>query len=185
MPSTSAPFGLKPVNHTSGAPVRIEEMTIATGYSTGLWEGSPVKIGTNGTIEMAAAGDRMIGSFRGCEYTSGGRRIISNQWPASTTATEIIARVTRDPEIIYEVQGLVVALADIGTMADHTGVSGNTATGLSSTSLDSVSASAEASFQVVGLSRRPGNAASDTYTIVYVKIAEHQDRAVADAAQAF
>ena len=185
MPSTSAPFGLKPVSHTSNAPIRVEEMTIASTYGTGLWEGSPVKIGTNGTIESAAAGDRMIGCFRGCEYTSAGRRVISNQWPASTTATDIVARVTRDPEIIYEIEGPATAIADIGNMADHSGVSGNTTTGLSSTLLGTLSASTEAQYQVVGISRRPGNAPSDTYTIVYVKIAEHQDRAVADAAQAF
>ena len=185
MPSTSAPFGLKPVNHTSGAPIRVEEMTILSTYNTSIYQGSPVKIHTDGTINMAAAGDRMIGCFIGCEYTSAGRRVISNYWPASTTATDIVARVTRDPEIIYEIQGGAIAVADIGTMADHSGTSGSTVTGLSSTILDTVSASTEASFQVVGISRRPGNAASDTYTLVYVKIAEHQDRAVADAAQAF
>lgn len=185
MPSTSAPFGLRPVSHASGAPIRVEEMTINSTYNTAIFEGTPVRIGTNGTIEVAAAGDRMIGSFRGCEYTSGGRRIIDNKWPASTTATDIIARVTRDPEIIYEIEGPATAVADIGNMADHSGTSGNATTGLSSTVLGTLSATTEASFQVVGISRRPGNAPSDTFTIVYVKIAEHQDRAIADAAQAF
>jgi len=186
MPSTSAPFGLKPVSHTSGAPVRVEEMTIITTYGTALYQGSPVKIGTNGTIESAAAGERMIGCFIGCEYTTtDGRRVISNQWPASQGGTDIIARVTRDPEIIYEIQGGTLAVADIGTMGDHSGVAGSAVTGLSTTILDTVSASTEASFQVVGISRRPGNTAGDTYTIALVKIAEHQDRAVADGAQAF
>jgi hypothetical protein len=189
MPSTSAPFGLRPVNHVSGAPVRLEEMTIASAYASNIFEGTPVKIGTDGTIQVAAAGDRLIGSFRGCEYTtSDGRRVVTNRWVASTalaSGTTCIARVTRDPEIIYEIQGGSIALADIGTMADHSGVSGDSTTGLSSTILDTVSASVEAQYQVVGISKRPDNAAGDTYTLVYVKIAEHQDRAIADAAQAF
>ena len=186
MPSTSMPFGLRPVAHTSGAPIRVEELTIASGYAANIFEGTPVKIHTDGTINVAAAGDRMIGCFRGCKYTdSEGRPRVTNRWVSGTVSTDAVALVTRDPEIVYEIQGGALAVADIGTMADHTGVSGNSTTGLSSTTLDTVSASVEASFQVVGISKRPGNAASDTYTVVLVKIAEHQDRAVADAAQAF
>lgn len=186
MPSTSAAFGLRPVNHTSGAPVRVEEMTIASGYASAIYEGTPVKIGTNGTIEVAAAGDRLIGCFRGVKYTDAdGRPKITNRWTASTVASDAVAIVTRDPEIIYEIEGGSIAVADIGTMADHSGVSGDSTTGISSTTLGTVSAATEAQYQVVGISRRPGNAASDTYTLVYVKIAEHQDRAIADAAQAF
>ncbi len=189
MPSTSTPFGLKPISHVSGAPVRFEEMTIASTYGTSLYEGSPVKIGTNGTIESAAAGDRMIGSFKGCEYTtSDGRRVVSNRWPASQallSGTVCIARVTRDPETIYEIEAGSVAVADIGNMADHTGVSGSDITGLSTTKLDTLSATTEATYQVVGISRQPGNAAGDTYTRVLVKIAEHQDRPAPDSAQAF
>jgi len=185
MSATATPYGLKPVNHPSGAPVRFDEYTIASAYNTAIYQGTPVKLGTNGTVEVAAAGDRMVGTFIGCEYTAGGRRIIDNKWPASTTASDIIARITTDPDIVYEIQAnAAIAVADIGTMADHVGTSGSTVTGLATTALDTVSATTEAGFLVIGISRRPDNAAGDAKTDVYVKIAEHQWRAAPDSAMA-
>lgn len=185
MASTAAPYGLRPVSHPSGAPIRIDEYTIASTYASSIYQGSPVKIHTDGTINIAAAGDRMVGCFIGCEYTSGGRRVISNYWPASTTATDIIARVTTDPDIVYEIQAnAAIAVADIGTMADHTGTSGSTVTGQSTTALDTVSTSTEATYLVIGISRAATNAAGDAKTDVYVKIAEHQWRAAPDSSMA-
>ena len=187
MSSTAAPYGLRPVAHATGGEIRIDEYTIASSYGANIFQGSPVKIHTDGTVNIAAAGDRMVGCFLGCEYTAAGRRVISNFWPTGTVAADAIARITTDPEIIYQIQCAgAVALADIGGMADHSGTSGSTVTGMSTTALAaSPSATTEASFQVIGISRQPDNAPGDANTDVLVKIVEHQFRAVADAAQAF
>jgi hypothetical protein len=187
MASVAAPYGLLPVKHATGGQIRIDEYTITSEYAASIFQGSPVKIHTDGTVRIAAAGDRMVGCFVGCEYTSAGRRVISNTWPANTVATDIVARITTDPEIVYQMQCAgAVDVADIGGMADHSGTSGSAVTGVSSTALAaSPSATTEASFQIIGIAPLPGNAAGDAKTDVYVKLVEHQFRAVADAAQAF
>jgi hypothetical protein len=187
MASVAAPYGLRPVKHATGGQIRPVARTILSTYAANIFQGSPVKIHTDGTVQIAAAGDRMVGSFDGCEYTSGGRRVISNFWPSGTAATDIVAYIYEDPEIIYQMQCAgSVALADIGGMQDHSGVSGSTVTGNASTALAaSPSATVEASFQILDIAPIPGNAAGDSFTDVYVKLVEHQYRAIADAAQAF
>ena len=129
MSSTSAPFGLRPVMHQSGV-VRPSAYTIATGYTTGILQNQPIKIGTNGTIEAAAIGDRFIGTFQGVEYTDTlGKRIYANQWIASTSATNIVVYTTEDPLITYEIQSnAALAVANIGEQFDFTTISAGSTT---------------------------------------------------------
>ena len=105
MSSTNAPFGLRTAYSPSGT---IREMagTIITGYASDIYTGQPVKMGTNGTLEAAAAGDAFIGVFAGCQYLPSGaqRPVISPSWPANTAATQIIAYYTMDPYLVYEIQ---------------------------------------------------------------------------------
>jgi hypothetical protein len=180
MPSTSAPFGLRPARHGAGGTIRPEARTIATGYASSIYRGQLVKLATDGTIAAAAAGDAAIGVFDGVEYlTTAGERVVSPYWPASTAATEIVAYVYEDPEIFYEVQAsATLAQTAVGNCADITGVSGSTVTGQSTQMLDASSASTTtAQLSIQGFSRATGNAAGDTYPVVVVKIAEHQFRA--------
>jgi hypothetical protein len=188
MSSVAAPFGLQAVSHESGAPIRLQEYSIASGYAANIFQGSPVKIHTDGTIQVAAAGDRLVGVFVGCEYTdtTTGDRRVQNRWPTGTVSPDAVARVITDPDVVYRIQSVgSVPLADIGNMADHSGVSGNTVTGISTTALDTQSATVESQYQIIGFDRGSNNAAGDAFTIVLVKIAEHQFRALPDAAQAF
>jgi hypothetical protein len=46
---------------------RIEIVPVATGYATALYYGDPVKLATDGTLQAAAAGDRLFGVFVGAE----------------------------------------------------------------------------------------------------------------------
>lgn len=83
MSTVSQPFGLRPSYSPSGV-VRPTAYTIASGYSANILQSQPVKIGTDGTIQAAAIGDRYIGTFQGVEFTdSDGRRRVSNKWTAS------------------------------------------------------------------------------------------------------
>jgi hypothetical protein len=179
MPSTASPFGLRPAYHPSGT-IRPEAGTILSTYATGIYQYAPIKIGTDGTVQLGAAGDHIIGCFMGVEYTDAtGRRVLSNQWVAATTGTNIVAYYTRDPNIVYEIQSTAaVALADMGSQADwSTATAGNATTGLSSVALDAstLSATAAAGLRIIGLGREANNAWGDTYTNVLVQIAEHQD----------
>lgn len=178
MSATSQPFGLRPVYSPSGV-VRPVAMSILTGYGSNILQNQPVKIGTNGTIEAAAIGDRFVGTFQGVEFTdSEGRRRVSNKWTASTAGTDIIAYVTVDPSIVYEIQSsATIAVSDIGSQADFTTITaGSTVTGLSQLMLDAATLTAvgNASLKILNASPGPDNAFGDTYVILQVQIAEHQ-----------
>ena len=177
MSSTSAPFGLRPAFSPSGILRPTTAQVIVTGYTTGILQNQPVKIGTNGSVEAAAIGDRFVGTFQGVEYTDTlGRRIVSNQWVASTAATAIVAYITQDPTIIYEIQSnAALNLTDIGKQYDFTTITaGSTTTGLSQLMLDVASSATNASLQVIGLAPYIDNAWGDTYVIAQVRISEHQ-----------
>jgi hypothetical protein len=175
MSSTSAAFGLRPVSHPSGT-VRPVAMTIATGYASTIYQNQPVKIGTDGTIQAAAVGNRFVGSFQGVEWTDAdGQRQVSNKWTASTAGTDIVAYVTVDPAIVYEIQSnAALAVSNIGEQYDFTAASGSTTTGLGSQMLDVASTAANASLRLIGITPGPDNNWGDTYVIAQVQISEHQ-----------
>ena len=158
-------------------------MTILTAYAANILQNQPVKIGTNGTVEAAAIGDRFIGTFSGVEFTdTDGRRRVSNKWTASTSATDIIAYVTLDPTMVYEIQSnAALAVSNIGEQFDFTTISaGSTTTGLSQLMLDVASSAANASLRLIGITPGSDNNWGDTYVIAQVQISEHQN--VADRA---
>lgn len=180
MSSTSAPFGLQPAYSPSGV-IRPTAYSILTGYATTIYANQPVKIGTDGTIQAAAVGDRFIGTFMGVHYIdAGGRPQYSNKWTASTAGTDIVAYVTVDPTIVYNIQSnAALNVEDIGEQFDFTAASGNTA-GISTQMLDVASTAANASLRLIGITPGPDNAFGDTYVIAQVQISEHQN--VADVA---
>ena len=178
MSATSQPFGLRPVYSPSGV-VRPVAMSILTAYGANILQNQPVKIGTNGTVEAAAIGERFVGSFQGVEFTdSEGRRRVSNRWVSGTSATDIIAYVTVDPTLVYEIQSsATIAVSDIGSQADFTTITaGSTVTGLSQLMLDAATLTAvgNASLRIINASPGPDNAFGDNFVILQVQIAEHQ-----------
>lgn len=184
MSTTSQPFGLRPAFSPSGV-VRPTAYVILSGYAANILQNQPVKIGTNGTVEAAAIGDRFIGTFQGVEFTdSDGRRRVSNKWTASTLGTETNAYVTLDPTIVYEIQANgSIAVTDIGKQADFTAITaGSTVTGLSALMLNTATLTdtGNASLRVIDVAPGPDNNFGDSFTIVQVQISEHQN--VADRA---
>lgn len=178
MTTTSAPFGLKPSFSPSGTLRPGPSLySIASGYATAILQNQPVKIHTDGTIQAAAIGDRFIGTFQGVEYVgTDGKLHESNQWIASTAGTNIIAFVTWDPSIVYEIQAnATMTIANIGEQYDCTVITaGSTVTGLSQMMLDVASTAANAGLSVIGLTPGPDNAWGDAFPIVLVRISEHQ-----------
>lgn len=179
MSSVNAPFGLRPAYHPSGQ-IRAVAMTIASGYGTAILQNQPVGIAADGTIVNAAAGARFIGVLQGVEWTEpGGRRRVGNSWAAGTTGTDIVAWVTRDPAIVYEVQATgSVAQTDVGSQADFgSPTAGSSVTGLSAATLDlaTITNSASAGCRILNVAPGPDNAFGDAFTIVHVQISEHQD----------
>lgn len=178
MSSTAAPFGLRPALHPSGT-IRPRAATIASGLASNIYQYSPVQYLAAGQIQLAAAGARAIGTFLGVEYTpSDGRRRVSNIWPTGQVATDIVAYITDDPQIVYEIQGNApVPLTGMGQQYDwstNDTNAGSLVTGLSNVSLNVASAAANAGVRVVGITPGPDNDFGDAFTIVQVQISEHQ-----------
>ena len=179
--TVNGPFGLRPAYSPSGV-IRPTAFTIANGYAANIYQNQPVRIApstgggeTEGTI-VASAGAAFIGAFQGVEFTdSDGRRRVSNKWTASQVGTDIVAYVTLDPTIVYEVQSnAALTVADIGKQYDMATISGNATTGLSTQALDVASAAANASVRLIGITPGPDNNWGDTYVIAQVQISEHQ-----------
>lgn len=180
MTAAAAPFGLKPSYHPSGV-IRPDKATIVTGYGSNIFQGSPVAYVATGGINLAAAGAKAAGVFQGVEFnpTGGLPRVVSNYWPAAQAATNIVAYITTDPEIVYEVQAnATLAITAIGRTYDwsaNASANGNTSTGNSTVSLDVASVSAGgAGLIVMGLLETQDNDWGDAFPVVLVKIAEPQ-----------
>jgi hypothetical protein len=181
MSATAAPFGLKPSYHPSGF-IRPDKGTIVSAYASNIYNGSPVAYVATGGIELAAAGAKAAGVFQGVEYNTpaaGGRRVVSNYWPAGNVGTQIVAYLTTDPDIVYEVQSnATLAITAIGRTYDwsaNASANGDLFTGNSTVSLNAASvAPGGAGLIVLGLLEAIDNLWGDAFPVVLVKIAEPQ-----------
>jgi len=194
MGTTNAPFGLRPVRHSSG-------MVRATSYKPGakataaaIYQGDPVKAVMDGTdwLAVAAAADAIIGVFAGCSYIdANGKPTLSNFWPGSTTgATNIEFFVYDDPDTIFEAQADTTVAstytnAIIGDGAPIIYAAGSSVTGISAVTLGIlVGAAAPTGVRFVerDLSDLGGtgfyDATYNPYPVVRCKIAKHQFVAV-------
>lgn len=140
MSNANTPYGLRPVRHLSGGVIQTNKYTIASGYNTAIFTGDVVEGVAGGSIEQAEAGNvDNLGVFAGVSYTdANGAQVFSPYWPASTTATNIVAYVYDDPMIIYAIQSDATgaAAADVHASADWEVVAGSTVTGQSAWNLD-------------------------------------------------
>lgn len=180
MTATAAPFGFRPVFHSTGFD-RATRRTIASGAAA-IYKGSPVTLQANGTIAIAAAAQDILGIFNGVEYIDPtGRPIYSPTWPAGATfaaGTLPIAYVWEDFDTMFEVQANgPVAWTAIGDHADVVNpTTGSASQGLSTASLNATLAGTgvQGQFRIQDISPYVDNFAGDAFTIVRVKIARDQ-----------
>lgn len=64
MASISAPFGFRPIYHNSGM-IRQKAYTIATGLGTNIFSGDPVKLHTDGVIQLGTSDGLRGGTVAG------------------------------------------------------------------------------------------------------------------------
>lgn len=198
MSSTSAPFGFRPSFHNSGQ-MRPKAYTITSGYAANIFSGDPVKLTSDGVVELGTSngarngtvdGIVLLGIFAGCQWRdSNGKPTISNYWPTGTTGTEITAWVYDDPETLFAVQyanpgtpGVTSVQTAVGGECDWTVASpgGSTQTGLSSTSL-TVLQSTSGQFQITGFEPDVSDSLTDAYVVATVRINEHAYKASVNA----
>lgn len=151
-PTVAGPYGLVPVKLLSGVPYvgTVRHYGIASAYNTNIFNGDAVAIVTGGTVARDTADAAMtpIGIFMGCSYTDPGsnQKVFKQYFPASTVASDIVAYVVDNPEVLFKV-AIVSGTTTIGSMAitdigangqlvDNTGstTTGNSKVGLLETS---------------------------------------------------
>ena len=187
MASSATPYGLKAVNLIGGQPYAgsTRQIKIASGYGTNIFNGSIVSIVAGGTIEIVTTnGDNStgfpagtIGVFVGCTYTdpNTGNITFNQYWPASTVASDAMAYIVDDPDVVFQVQADgAVTQADLGQNTHLAAVqstsTGSTTTGNSTSAVTATTATTSGfAFRIVDFVDAPGSTIGDAYTDLLVK----------------
>lgn len=197
MANIDAPFGLRPVQHRSGAPYNgaANPYYIPSSYGTALYIGDPViRTSTSNTAEVKVEGGGTfaIGTLPEINRaTAGDGNLITGvivgfmgdaqSLRYNAASTERVALVCDDPDVLFEIQADgSIAATDVGLnavlIATH---SGSTVTGLSGMELDTTSdvpaADASNQLRIVRVVNRTDNAAGSANTRVLVTINNHTE----------
>jgi len=111
MANKDSAFGCKPVRMMGGAPFSggQSRYRIASGATTPIFQGDLVTQLTAGVIGRHAATGTVpiVGVFNGVQYTdpTTGEQVFKNYYPGSIAASDIIASVVDDPNVVFEIQG--------------------------------------------------------------------------------
>ena len=110
MANKNAAFGLKAVRMMGGAPYSggQSRYRIASGATTPIYQGDLVTQLTAGVIGRHAASGTVpvVGVFNGVSYTdpTSGEQVFKNYYPGSIAASDIVASVIDDSNVVFEVQ---------------------------------------------------------------------------------
>ena len=144
MANNNSPFGCKPVRMMGGAPYSggQSRYRIASGATTPIFQGDLVTQLTAGVIGRHAATGTVpiVGVFNGVQYTdpTTGEQVFKNYYPGSIAASDIIASVVDDPNVVFEIQGdAAMPVADLFGNFDIVDGSpvGDTSSGISNTEI--------------------------------------------------
>ena len=184
MANKDASFGLRPVRMMGGSPYSggQSRYRIAANYGTAIHQGDMVMQVTVGTVEIHADGGTVpiVGVFNGCQFTdpTTGEQVFKNHYPASTNASDIIAFIVDDPNVVFEVQAnAAFPIADLFGNFDiiYTN-SSSTLSGVSGAELDVSTGATTAGLPLkcIDISQDPDNSdVSSANTNVLVVIQNH------------
>jgi len=145
MANKDAAFGCKPVRMMGGAPYSggQSRYRIASGATTPIYTGDLVTQLTAGVLGRHAATGTVpiVGVFSGVQYTdpTTGEQVYKAYYPGSIAASDIIANVVDDPNVVFEVQAdAALPVADLFGNFDIVDASdvGDEYSGRSNTELD-------------------------------------------------
>ena len=144
MANNDAAFGMRPSRMIGGGVYTggQSRYRIAANYGTSIFQGDMVAQVTGGGVEVHADGGTVpiVGVFNGCMYTdpTTSEQVFSNYYPASTNASDIIAFIIDDPNVVFEIQADdTFPVADLFGNFDLVYTSaGSTVTGISGSELD-------------------------------------------------
>jgi len=187
MATTAAPYGARPIGTLSASGSftgKVRHLPIITTYGTQISYGDFVKLVASGNIEKdtGTATLAAVGIFMGCAYTdpTTKQKTFSQFWPASNAATDAMAYVLDDPNVVFQMQaddGTALYTTDRGLNAAVVVTAGSSTLGHSKNSLDRSSTDTTLTLPlrildfVDGPHSLPpkGTTASDTYPDVICK----------------
>jgi hypothetical protein len=176
MATSATPMGAEPVGTLSASGSftgKVRHIKIASGYATGIFYGDFVKLVSSGTVEKAAvttaAVAGTVGIFVGCAYTdpNTNQKTFSQQWPASTVASDAVAYVVDDPKLLFQMQGDgSIAQTGLGNNVQAISTAGSTAIGRSKNALDASSIATTNTFplRIIDFVDGPESAVGDSFT---------------------
>ena len=183
MANKDAPFGLKPVRMMGGAPYSggQSRYRIASGATTPIFQGDMVTQLTAGVLGRHAASGTVpiVGVFNGVSYTdpTTGEQVFKNYYPGSISASDIVASVIDDSNVVFEVQAdAALPVADLFGNFDIVENSpvGDTASGRSNVELDVTTGATTATLplKAIDISQDPDNddvASSNTNVLCVIQ----------------
>lgn len=183
MSSTANPYGMVPVLN-QGAQYNtqgFEQVPILDGYTTSIFYGDVVKLGSNNYLEKDTGTTTLTpyGVFLGCKFISPTLGYFQPQqyWPASTTTGYTTSPnipmgfVSTFPWGVFQIQADgSVPLASIGANAAIVQTAGNASLGKSRNALSasSITTTDSLPLRIVGFVESPTNAPGDAFTDVLV-----------------
>lgn len=166
-------YGFRPVRHFSGGHIQYSEWPIASGYAANIFTGDVVKQISDGSIQVAAAGNTLVlGICMGVFYTDPNSKKPrwAPYWPTGTVAADAVAKVIDDPHVVYSVQ--MNGTFTTGMVGENTDLdastAGSTTSGLSGMNVSSTTATTTKQFRIIGLVLDPTNAAGANAKVLVI-----------------
>jgi hypothetical protein len=185
MATTATPMGAEPTDTLSASGSftgKVRHIKVASGYGTAIFYGDFVKLVNTGTVEKDTGTTTLtpVGVFVGCAFTSPttGELTFSQTFPASTAASDIVAYVVDDPNVLMRMQSdEAIAQTGLGNNVAVVQTAGSTSIGRSKNAVDgsSIATTNTLPLRIIDFVDGPTSEVGDTYTDVIVKFnAGHQ-----------
>ena len=180
MATSATPMGAEPTDTLSASGSftgKVRHMKIASGYGTAIFYGDFVQLVAAGTVEKSAITTAVVagtvGIFVGCSYTdpTSNQLTFNQQFPASTAASDIMAYVVDDPDLVFRMQGDgSIAQTGLGNNVSLVSTAGSTSIGRSKNAVDASTIATTNSLpaRIVEFVDGPSSTVGDTYTDVLV-----------------
>ena len=180
MATSATPMGAEPTDTLSASGSftgKVRHMKIASGYGTAIFYGDFVKLVAAGTVEKSAITTSVVagtvGIFVGCSYTdpSTNQLTFNQQFPASTAASDIMAYVVDDPDLVFRMQGDgSIAQTGLGNNVSLVSTAGSTSIGRSKNAVDAstIATTNSLPMRIVEFVEGPSSTVGDSYTDVLV-----------------
>ena len=181
MANKDAAFGLRPIgkvgqNRDNGG---LSEYSIVANSASTIYFNDPVKAIASGTIDVAAAGNVLLGSLNGVFYTDPTTKkpTWANHY-SQVNASDIVAFVSDDPYERFEIQSNgtnAITQASVFLNYDIEYTAGNSANYVSKVELsETTGVSTTAQLRLLGFSKDPDNSDIGSANVnMVVSINEH------------